>query len=195
MKYVRSSVTSEIVEKLEILYNSRLLAALTGLDRATITKYHNNRLISPEDTCLTCLHKIIKHFKAKHEVDGDESLYLAQVVQKIKTDRLTEELKLIELQKQRQELIDKEEFTELLQPFFNAIADGLIALSRNYPETESEIKVMLKTWSELSFHLENLATENVKNFVESKKNQPVTGLSEEKMKLAEETIHTIELKN
>jgi len=160
----------KILADLDVPFKKDILLKLLNISESVFDKYVNLEVLSNDSnvTYKEQLHNFTDYLlnKSSGKKKHDNVLY-AKLYQETRILLLKEKLQLLEYKKLREEVLDIEEFVPLIQPFFTAIAEGLIALSRAYPDTKKEIKKMLSTWALLGDKLENLSKEQSRLYIQT----------------------------
>jgi phage terminase Nu1 subunit (DNA packaging protein) len=85
-----------------------------------------------------CIQQYIQYYKSKI-ANKANSMYEAKMEQDIKNGVAKEQMQWLEIKKQKQEVVDVQVLSELIQPIFQIIKSNLVNISRKFPETEKDI--------------------------------------------------------
>jgi hypothetical protein len=92
-----------------------------------------------------CIHQYIAYYKRKI-ASKSSSMMEAKLEQDIRNGIAKEELQWLQIKREKELLIDVNEFKDSFEPIFHLIKSSLVNLARKYPDTTLEIDNMLNTW-------------------------------------------------
>lgn len=146
------SLVSEI--NLEDQVSPAILAGILGISVPMIYQGRQEGKL-PADTRAsyrTCIQHYIQWHKKRSNAKASNMLE-KKVIQEIRNLVAKEEMQWLEIKKTRNELVEKAEFAEIIQPIFQLVRQGLVNLSREMPETTEKVDSILRTWATLGDRL------------------------------------------
>ena len=120
----------------------------------------------PDSSYRDCIQHYVQFHKRRSNLKSS-SVVERKLIQDIRLSMAKEEMQWLDIKKNKQELIDKQEFARILIPIFNLVRSGLVNITREYPQTQERIDSVMKTWVNLGEQLKELGLLNAETYVNS----------------------------
>ena len=146
-----------------------ILSGLFGLSIPMVYQANKDGKLPPtpikDITYREAITHYIRYWKTKSNLKVSELLD-RKTLQEIRLGIAKEEAQWLAIKRERELLIDREEFIQVMSPIFGIIKSGLVNLTREFPETQSKIDTLLKTWQQMGDQILQEAKEDGSNFVQ-----------------------------
>jgi len=121
-------------------------------------------------TYYDCIHHYLDYYRKK-STKTNRNLLEEKVKAEIKLSQVKQATLWLAYNKDAGELIDANEFLELIQPVFTTIQDNLNNISEQFPETREKINHILKDLATTGNRLEEQCIQEKRAFIENKLNE------------------------
>lgn len=134
--------------------STTILAGLLDISQPAVYQFRHQGKLPPDENatyrqCLTHHIDYLKNKARRKVADAFEQ----QTLQQIRLGIAKEQQIWLDIKEKRKELIDKELFLETIAPIFSVIKTGLVALTREFPETTEKVDTLISNWQSLGTQL------------------------------------------
>ncbi len=147
-------------------YSPAVLAGILNVSPANIYQLQQQGRLPNTGSLRNALSQYVAYWKGKATNKGGSAHEIA-IIRKSELDRAKVELTWLQVKKERGQLVDLQEFSDILAPTFLQIRSQLIAFSRKFPETTKEVDKLLGSWSLMGQVYCKEAEKSMEEFVDS----------------------------
>lgn len=163
---MHKSVSFESTIDLDVARQPAVLAGILGISTPYVYQCIQEAKLptDPNTSYRECIQFYLNWYKNKSLVKST-SVMEAKLHQDIRNGVAKEQLTWLSIQERREELVNRQQLLDVMEPVFTLVKSGLVNLSREMPETQEKVDAILRTWATLGHKMIDQADADSNKYV------------------------------